>query len=127
MKGTYVPRELSADDIISKYQGGQSMQAIAQFGRIPVRHVRKVLADAGVSIRNTPREMQARVAKILAEHGAEIIRRYQAGESGKSLGHRYGVAPSTISGFIDVRGVRRRTRREALKLTHQQQRAAKPI
>jgi hypothetical protein len=118
---------LTAEDIISRYKGGQSMAAIATYGRIPVKEVREVLVQAEVPIRNTPREQQARVAQIFAAHGEEIVRRYrEGGESGKSLGKVYGVAPSTILGFLDVRGVRRRGRREAMRVMHRQRQAVNP-
>jgi hypothetical protein len=98
------------------------MAAIAKYGRIPVKRVREVLDEAGVA-RRTPQEQQARVAQVLADHGDEIVRRYNAGESGKSLGGHYGISPSSILSYLDEHGVKRRTPREALLLMHQQRRA----
>lgn len=119
-----MPGQPTAEDIINKYKGGQSMRAIAKFSGISAKDVRRVLVDADMTIRNTPRANQERVAKVFAEHGDEIIRSYEEGESSTSLARRFGMATNTLNGFIDVRGVRRRTNLEALRLMHLQRQAA---
>jgi hypothetical protein len=121
--------QLTVEDIVRKYTkggqngNGQSMAAIARFGRIPRTKVREVLEEAGVPIRNIPRDQQTHVAHVLAEHGDEIVRLYQEGQSSKSLSQKFGVSSHTILRYLGDRGVKR-NRSEAIR--YRKRRSAKP-
>lgn len=90
--------ELPITELVRRYQGGESMYALAKRYRVSARTIRNRLVGAGVEIR-------ADVKRRAPLPTDELAQRYQAGETIEQLADTYGVGASTISRRLKSAGV----------------------
>lgn len=115
--------DLPLNDIIRAYQDdGVSMYVLARRHKASPGYIRRVLRDAGVTIR-TAYPRQEFVAALLASDGDAIERRYRQGESAEGLARAYGVSSGTLRRILTDRGVPRRGIAEARRLRARRARA----
>lgn len=125
MPGMELSHDLPIDTLVRAYRDdGVSLYRLARTHHASPGYIRRLLRDAGVTIR-TAYPRQEVVAAIVAEDGDEIERRYRQGESAASLARAYGVASGTLRRILIDRGVPRRGIIEARRLRARQQQAAR--
>lgn len=98
---------LNLDDIIRRYQGGESVAKIAASLGVGKSTVQKRLRDAGVM--RTLQEATALRPKHrpeTIEKLDEVVKLRQSGLTQREIGERFGVPQATVSNWLLSRGVR---------------------
>ena len=97
--------DLPVPEIVARYRAGESLRMIAATTGMDPSSVRYRLRRAGVALRRTGKAPgQGRLDLPVAE----IIRRYQAGQSTQAIGRALGVSADTIHRRLVEAGVARR-------------------
>jgi len=86
------------------YEAGESTTQIGQALSVSPETARRVLMDAGVELRQPPGRPRA----ARGVPSAEVVARYEAGQSGRDLAAAYGVSRSVIYDVLGRAGVPRR-------------------
>ncbi|MGP4114776.1 hypothetical protein ACTWP5_28200 [Streptomyces sp. 4N509B] len=103
-------KEWERAEVIRRYQAGESMHSIGKdFGSRYL--IRKVLVAAGIPVRQAPGNQRLgshrrrEVARILEEHGDDIVRLYLSGASFVRTARPFGLNPATVERYLRDRGV----------------------
>ncbi|WP_308170254.1 GntR family transcriptional regulator, partial [Acrocarpospora catenulata] len=99
--------EISDEELVRRYQAGESYIAIAESVDTNPQRIRSRLVAAGVEIRSAGR----RRVPVVAD--PDVVRRYEAGESMRAIAGSLGVDKLTVRSRLVSAGVRIRRRSAA--------------
>ncbi len=88
------------DQLVARYQAGTRLQTLADETGLPALRIAELLGHAGVT-----RHDQHRSTRRVDLDMDEVVTRYQAGESARSIGDDMGASPSTIRRRLISAGV----------------------
>ena len=91
-------------EAVRRYESGERAAEVAADMGIKLPTMYDWMRAAGVELRGRELEAQA----LAAESRAEIVRRYEAGESTPQLAREFNVHASTVSAYLKEAGVERR-------------------
>lgn len=106
---------LPADQVISRYEAGESMQQIAELYDTSANTIRRLLDQHGVERRRAHHKFDPehwRGTRVSASLPAEkVISEYRQGATLTELAKAYGVSVNSILRVMDARGEKRRASR----------------
>lgn len=88
------------DQLAARYRAGTTLQVLAEETGLPVLRVAELLGHAGVTRRSE--RWSTRPVELDLD---EVVARYEAGETARSIGEAMGVSSSTIRRRLIKAGV----------------------
>jgi len=88
------------DQLVARYQAGTRLQTLADETGLPALRIAELLGHAGVTRRD-----ERRSTRRVDVDMDEVVARYQAGETARTIGDELGVSSSTIRRRLISAGV----------------------
>ena len=111
-----------ANEICKRYESGESSKSIAKDFVCSSDVIRRILRENNIRIRTNS---EAQLGFDISQHGKEICKRYESGESLASISKIFGCDVGVIRRILCKNSVKIRSSREATKLRHQKKRKLK--